>query len=537
MREVLEFYLSLNPSLTSTFNLRFEKVVKPAKVYAKLPLSEDLNWRIVERPSPELQAELTCHLYNMDPIASYEAFELLRQILIKREGIKDMELKQKTQEEATKTITSKLSHSGLNIEALKIIQPLNISSEYRFAQSHIWDTKKDCLLGPEIITPEGLEKYLNATLEDKKIAKEYLAQMFLPATTVFDPTQSFGLKEQGTSPLPFFNVACPQPWKSLTPSEIAPQLFLDFLDFFIPDSLERSEVLQWLYTAAYQKNYYALVLCGVKGTGKGIFSTLAKRITAGSYLESFDAPESMGASSHFNSSLLNARLCVFDEMTINFKNKDRLKRLMNNHATLEGKGVDAQKNVKLWANFIISNNFPLENNLEWDDRRFLVPELTKNKIEKTWGVEKIDELVNMIEHNDQFICDVVNAIKKEIKYYRAKTNPLRTKLFYRIVYFSLSSWQKSLLDFPSKASELSAGEEPGVYPMLELRNYHKLQFKSSDDQDHAKRFAQNQTVSQFLENYRHGPQQIRVGTFKATLNKEPVIKYNSEFLKLGAELI
>ncbi len=523
MKQALEFYLKLEPRATKTGNILFNKTKKSNRAFKTLPVYEDIDWKAVEKLPGDVLQNVMPFLNSDDPIKNADCFLLLKQILEKRE--------EKLRQEK---IRECLSDAPFNIYDLKIIQPLNISSDYRFAQSHIWDTHKNCLLGPEMITPEGLEKYLRSALEDRDTATQFLNKMFLPATTVFDPTQDFGFQVETETPLPIFNVACPQPWKALKPSGVQPELFIEFINFFIPEDKEREEVLQWLYTAAFYKNYYALVLCGVKGTGKGIFSTLAKKVAAGSYLEAFDAPESMGSSSHFNSSLLNARLCVFDEITINFKNKDRLKRLMNDFATLEGKGVDAQKNVKLWANFIISNNFPLDNNLEWDDRRFLVPELTKTKIEKEWGVDKIDELVLKIEQDPQFICDVVHYIKSEIKYFRAKTNPLRTQLFYKIVYFSLTPWQKSLLEFPSKTSD-DRGLEG--YPLLEIRNFHKLQFKSSDDQDSSKRFAQNQTVSQFLENYRHGKDQIKVATFKTTPNKESKIIYTKEFLNLKGELV
>lgn len=513
LRDVIEFYLGLGPKMSKSKNLKFDKAKSRNRYFTNLPLFDDLDWMEIDRPK---KTEVLECLKGKDKSKNDEVFNSI---------VKVLDLRRQ------KELLKKLENQKFSIDNIKIIQPLNISSQYEFAQSHLWDFKNDVLITPDRMTSEGLEKYVYATLEDKEAAKNFINSMLLPAIIFYDPTQKFGMHEDDQTGLKRFNTSCPQPWKKLDPLDETPQDFEEFINFFIPNEDERLEVLQWLYSAAFNKNHYALVLCGVKGTGKGIFSTLAKRITAGSSLEAFDAPESMGSFSHFNSSLLNARLCVFDEITINSKNKDRLKRLMNDFATLEGKGVDAQKNVKLWANFIISNNFPLENNLEWDDRRFLVPDLTQVKIEKEWGTEKIDSLLEKIEHSDQFICDVVHYIKSKIKYFRPKTNPLRTNLFYKIVYFSLTPWQKSLLDFPFKTVE----KKDDGYSMVELRSFHKMHFKNSDDQDTSKRFPQNQTVSQFLENYRHGKSQIKVATFKPLPNKESKIFYTEEFLNTKGE--
>jgi len=326
-----------------------------------------------------------------------------------------------------------------------------------------------------------------------KDESEVLKSSMKPAKTSYEPYDITPIKTISESGGNFalINLYSPPAWR-LTPEKPAkcPPIIDRVLDHLFPFTEEREYVENWLFQALTGRNEVYLVLNGAKGIGKGVFTSLLRSLVGRQNYS--EAPVAL-LISNFNAILDQKRVVVMDEFRVGKKEHTRLKRFANRYQNIEKKGFDATEAVETYNSYLIANNDLSDMFLEYDDRRFSVPQLTSKALTEIMGQEEIAELTQELDNEES---DLI----KEFGYYiffngeNSKFNEfsvLKTKRFYDLVYASLTEWQKFIVDkvlsreaesyrVKGMAKEFSKEHPTGrTFP----RNYQKIQ--------------------DFLDNYRH----------------------------------
>jgi len=173
------------------------------------------------------------------------------------------------------------------------------------------------------------------------------------------------------------------PWMKdkLTEAEIEaltiPKDIDRFLDHLCDNKESKIAVLDWMARAVWSKANTHLCLNGDKEIGKSFFCSLFKCLVGDKYVQ--EAPKSLGKRD-FNSIMKNSRILIYEEMSVTkFGSDDSthefLKRVANEDIAIEGKGTNPET-IKNVTSIIICNNNLGSLQIDSNDRRFLVPELT-----------------------------------------------------------------------------------------------------------------------------------------------------------------
>jgi len=221
-----------------------------------------------------------------------------------------------------------------------------------------------------------------------------------------------------------------------------PKVISDFLEHLFPCDKSREYVLDWLHHMIRDRNQCALVLNGMKGTGKGLFQEIAQ-VLVGS-LNSRQAQTGF-FSSNFNGVMLNSQLLYFDEIRIKKDDHvDKLKRYLNSELNLEVKHQEANRSYRNHNSFLITNNRETDIRVDEDDRRYSIVDMTTVILRKVMDQDSINDML------DQFHDpDVALAFGSFIYHRRPKhgpTSPFKGKHFDVMVEASRSEWQRVLVE-------------------------------------------------------------------------------------------
>lgn len=152
--------------------------------------------------------------------------------------------------------------------------------------------------------------------------------------------------------------------------------FKEYMEYLVPDGVERKEVIQWAGTVIEKTTYrilYALLLSSVMtGVGKSTFYRDIMKPLVGEHYTQTPRNEDVN---RFLNWAFGSRLAIIDEFEIDdSKDFDRLKNLITETVqTYEAKGVDAvQKETQtaLGGSYNPKNGRPFR--IDQTDRRFLV---------------------------------------------------------------------------------------------------------------------------------------------------------------------
>jgi len=333
---------------------------------------------------------------------------------------------------------------------------------------------------------------------ERKLSKDergVVGQTMRDALLVYDPYDltTFTPMEWESMQVLKVNTYDAPPWRKLPPRNVEemPPLIEKFLVHLFPDEKSLDYVLHWMYTAMVKRNETYLVLNGKKGAGKGIFVALLAAIVGRNHYT--EAPHSL-LNSQFNAALDQKRLLVFDEFKVGKPEHSRLKRYINKIQSIEKKGIDADKPSETYNNYVISNNDLSDMYLEWDDRRFSVPDLAEDQLNKSLASKDIEILARQLEDDtSEMVIEFGNWL------YRYGPHPemdeftvLKSERYWKLVYASLSEWQKFTVD------TILGKESDGYFIKDIARAFTK------DNAGGFSRFPRNyQKVADLLNNYRH----------------------------------
>lgn len=237
--------------------------------------------------------------------------------------------------------------------------------------------------------------------------------------------------------------SCVQPdWRY---NDETPQLRDDFKEFFtalFTTDASRQYAIDWIYESVYGRNATYLVLNGRKGIGKNILAlAMSKLVGVRNYTE---APRS-ALSKEFNTYLIDKRLVLMDEISFREnKEKDKLKSYLNTFQAVEGKGKDA-KLIELHCSIVLSSNSDKDVNIEPDDRRFSVMDLTDVPLLESIGDKAIETLVEYIE-SDSFPSAFNNFLEQFKSDFYNPNRPYIGDTFKRLCISSLTVWQTAIYE-------------------------------------------------------------------------------------------
>lgn len=296
------------------------------------------------------------------------------------------------------------------------------------------------------------------------------------------------------------NLYTPPEWQ-LTGAPVentqCPDKIMEFLEHLFPDDLCRKYVLSWIHHALIKRCQTYLVLNGKKGIGKGIFCNTILRALIGE--QNYDEPPNSIFEDKFNSSIDRKRMLVFDEVRLTTKDHmSKVKRYINDMASIERKGIDASTATKIFSSNIISNNDMTDIRLEWDERRFTVPELTEDLLLDKWSKEEIVNFIDSFKNDIEMVKEFGYWVMNSCKFDRMdETTQYKGPLFWKIVYSSLNGWQRTIID------EALQGKNEIVLKDIYARQ------KNQADKD--KMPKSKEKIMDFLKGYKHKGQ-YEVGT-------------------------
>lgn len=183
-----------------------------------------------------------------------------------------------------------------------------------------------------------------------------------------------------------------------TPSTIKPvkgdpKLWLEFMEYMIPNARERHEALRWCATLIHRLDvrmeYSMLLVSEAQGVGK---TTLASAILAplvGMQNCSFPS-ETTIVQSEFNGWMANKRLAVINEIYSghSWKAYNKLKSLITDKHIEVNQKYQRVYMTENFCHFIASSNSLRALKMENDDRRWFYPAIA----EHSWGKENFERL-------------------------------------------------------------------------------------------------------------------------------------------------
>lgn len=298
----------------------------------------------------------------------------------------------------------------------------------------------------EALGIKGIDAYSMA----RKVVKEYMPGKPLGVSTRAE-------KRQGDVEYQIFNTYMPPNWTNEKVSKDSlPKLFEKLVNHIFPIPLEREYFFHWLHASVFSRAQVYLVLCGAPGVGKNTLKAVMRALHGHS--NTVDGKRST-LTERFNSQLSDCTLVWFDELKYDQEMENNLKELPSDTVSVEKKGVDASRSTKIYASFVISNNKPRDNYLDFNARKFAPLQLNDKRLEESMTSDEIDLLVAKVQDEDketfdpQFLAQIARWIKKNGKSRKWPNLEYRGPMFYYLTHTSMSRWQR-------KAADLVLNSEP-----------------------------------------------------------------------------
>jgi hypothetical protein len=236
----------------------------------------------------------------------------------------------------------------------------------------------------------------------------------------------------------------------------APGLFKTLMEVLTGSERDRLSIQAWLRDATFTKADPILVLCGIPGIGKNLFTaTLGKALVGENNFKS----ASRGFSrSMFHSNVADCRLFFLDETPLTRSARETLKDYHSGSAAIERKGIDVGDPEPIHASFILANNDKELIQLEFSDRKFYLPDLNNKSLEIVMGKKEAEKFaVDLIAacQDLSFLQDVANYLSYTFPEGSSRNFYKNTTVFTEVCTASLPSWFAS------------------------VKNLHELSYKSS----------------------------------------------------------
>lgn len=239
----------------------------------------------------------------------------------------------------------------------------------------------------------------------------------------------------------------PKLWAKLPPKP--PKSILKIIQHVIPNKYEREYFYGWLYTSLTSRALVYLVLCGPPGVGKNRIKLLIRALH-GEHNSADGKKETFGANqSKFNSQMAENTMLWFDELKYGPDMEPRMKEYQNSYISIERKGVDATRSTEIFCSMVISNNYPRDNYLLFNSRKFAPVVLGTKPLTAAMSSSEIGAISDRLDDtHPNFDVKLVAQIAKWVlsigKKYAERFPNLEYQgpMYWELAHSSMSRWQK-----------------------------------------------------------------------------------------------
>lgn len=351
----------------------------------------------------------------------------------------------------------------------------------------------------------------------------------------YDPRGSKGVRSVKNSreSRQVFNTYVPPLWRGhanvkMKNPKIHP-LFLKCIKHVFPIKIERQFFYAWLYASIFRRAPTYLILCGNAGLGKNRIKLLLRALHGH---ENTPDGKRSSLTERFNSQVERTTLLWFDELNFNEAVENILKEMQNETLSIERKGIDATRSTKIFSSMVISNNYPRNNYIQFDSRKFVPLELGTTRLGTSMTNKEIDSLTRMTafpeakEFDVAALAELVGWLKLNGPALVEKFPNLEYKgpMFYRLAHTTMSRWQTAIIQFilspeKLKSAFVSDRKELGVRWTTLEKDIKRLLGKGYH-------MPHTETIRRFLEIYcsLKGEQGFKVTPVKDAINGDFYVK-------------
>ena len=227
---------------------------------------------------------------------------------------------------------------------------------------------------------------------------------------------------------------------------------LEFFKHLFPHKPDRVHVFAWLRKAIFSRCPYALCLYSNEGTGKNTVYDILGWLLDGENADvrkgkrhyNVSGSQESFTKSFFLSNITQSQVFALDEIVLDSRVKNLMKRYLNDTATVEEKGVTVGAPESMVASFINLNNHPEQNIMVASDRRFFVPKVTNKKLLSAWDQDRIDKFREswLDPERCKNFCHFLYSNIPDIESSEAP----KTETFYRLCVASYPHWFRQLFE-------------------------------------------------------------------------------------------
>lgn len=307
----------------------------------------------------------------------------------------------------------------------------------------------DILTGKRYVKENGgLKPYCFDIFKDQlpKETYEVLFSQQENAIVTFNPFKDITFEGEletttGVETHTHYNLYVKPRWRFLEPATEFPlceRFVRPFLEHLFPQEHERKRVLCWMLGVIQKRRNDILLLVGTKGNGKGTFKDLISCMV-GNHNQMIAGSDF--CKDKFNGEIAYKQFIRTDEFKVRGERKENLKKFSNDVISIERKGGDPIL-VENFCSFAVANNYDESVSLDYNERRFFVPQLSEKNLAEVWPEQLILEFRQTIgtiafQHELPYWLD--QEIEANGIEYTGNI-PYRTDRFYELVEKSKPKW-------------------------------------------------------------------------------------------------
>lgn len=319
----------------------------------------------------------------------------------------------------------------------------------------------------------------------------------------FDPMNENPLYIEEINGLKYqvFNKCNTPKWLSIKPTKdnIEGSLIHKLLLNLFPEKESREVALSWAYHAYTSRNQTYLMLVGLQGVGKGLFTSLLGQLVGPKYTEI--CPDSF-LKEKFNGAMKDKRLLILDEINIVESVVNRLKQIANDFVPYEAKGIDSTT-IRNHTSACMTSNSIGEMAVSPQDRRFSAVSIGNIPLLKIMSQVQVDALGEMVRRtqDEDPHEEIVNFCHWLLKEYK-KTKYSNTYVhkgdhYYEMSFKGLQTYQQFLVTFITEEYDLLG--DTNYFLSALNKKYKKYSGKESRDKYS---LPSNKNIISFLSTYK-----------------------------------
>lgn len=250
-----------------------------------------------------------------------------------------------------------------------------------------------------------------------------------------------------------FNCYQPSDWEKIAGLEEVvgkiPEEVTTLVNHLLPIELERDYFYAWVYKSLFERAPTFLILHGMGGTGK----TTLKNILFGLHgPHNCTTPGKSILDKEFNSILFKTTLVALDELEYTEKNESKMKEWINDRISIEGKGVDATRQTKLAASYMIINNKKKDNYISPEARKFAPLKIVDKRLEDVLSKQEVEKILKLSDYEKHTEVEHLKLAQfaSWLKHFgpdlvkKFPNMEYKGPMFYELVVSSLYVWQRIL---------------------------------------------------------------------------------------------